>query len=411
MLTRLNNLRRHPVRGLLTLFCAALVVSACGGGGSTGSVATGAPTATASSFAAGPITGFGSVIVNGVRFDDSQATVTDDDGVTHRNDELRLGMMAEIESAGITSDSTGSHSLAKLIRFGSEIIGPVSAIAANGSSLVVLGETVQVNAATLFADSLVGGLAALTPGTSVVEVHGLLDVATGTYIATRIEAKPNAPFFKLRGVVSNIDKTAHTLRIGSGTETISYDTISAAVPVALDNGLLVRVRLQTSQVAGKWVAATIVSAVRKLEDHDDAELEGAITASTFATDKKFSVGSVAVDATNASFPAGSIGIVLGARVEVKGSAVNGVVVATRVTIETEHDREALGFELHGAISALDTSAKTFLLRGVTVNFGAPTVEFRKGAMANLVNGSKIEVKGVRSADGSTLLATRISFED
>ena len=411
MLTRLNNLRRHPVRGLLTLFCAALVVSACGGGGSTGSVVTGAPTATASSFAAGPITGFGAVIVNGVRFDDSQATVTDDDGVTHRNDELRLGMMAEIESAGITSDSTGSHSLAKLIRFGSEIIGPVSAIAADGSSLVVLGETVQVNAATLFANSLVGGLAALTPGTSVVEVHGLLDVATGTYIATRIEAKPNAPFFKLRGVVSNIDKTAHTLRIGSGTETISYDTISATVPVALDNGLLVRVRLQTSQVAGKWVAATIVSAVRKLEDHDDAELEGAITASTFATDKKFSVGSVAVDATNASFPAGSIGIVLGARVEVKGSAVNGVVVATRVTIETEHDREALGFELHGAISALDTSAKTFLLRGVTVNFGAPTVEFRKGAMTNLVNGSKIEVKGVRSADGSTLLATRISFED
>ena len=407
MLTRLNDLRRRPAQGLLALICVALTVAGCGGSG-TG---TAAPTASASSFASGPITGFGSVIVNGVRFDDKNATVTDDDGVSHRNDELRLGMMAEIESAGILSDSSGSHSVAKAIRFGSEIIGPVSAIAVDGSSLIVLGETVQVNPATLFDDSLVGGLKALAAGTSIVEVHGVLDVATGIYTATRIEPKPNAAFFKLRGVVSNIDKTAHTFKIGTGTETISYDAIAATVPVALDNGLLVRVRLQTVEVAGRWIATAVVSAVRKLEDHDEAELEGTITASTFETDKKFSVNGIAVDASGATFPSGSTGIVLGARVEVSGSAVKGVVIATRVTVETEHEREAQGFELHGAISALDATAKTFVLRGVTVSFADSTVEFRKGTAADLANGKQVEVKGVRSADGTTLTATRISFED
>ena len=403
---RPNDLRR-AARTLATLIAAALAITACGGGGSTDSGTT--TTASSSSFAAGPITGFGSVIINGVRFDDSQASVTDDDGVSHRNDELRLGMMAEVESGGIVSDSSGSHSVARSIRFGSEIVGPVTSIAADGSSLVVLGETVQVNAATLFDDSLVGGLVALVAGTSIVEVHGVLDVTTGLYTATRIEPKPNAAFFKLRGVVSNIDKTAHTFKIGTGTETISYAAIAASVPAALDNGLLVRVRLQTTQVAGQWIATAVASAVRKLDDHDEAELEGTITTSTFATDKKFSVNGIAVDASAATFPNGTTGIVLGARVEVHGSAVNGVVMATRVTVETEHEREQQGFELHGAISALDTTAMTFVLRGLTVHYGSSSVEFRNGTVADLANGKQVEVKGQRSADGTTLTATRISF--
>ena len=407
MLTQLNALYRRPAQGLLKLLCAAVVLTGCGGGGTSGT----APAGAVSAFAAGTITGFGSIIVNGVRFGDSSASVSDDDGNARRNDELRLGMTAEIESAGVTSDANGSHGTARTIRFGSEIVGPVSSIAPDGTSLVVLGETVQVTATTLFDDRLIGGLAGLTPGTDIVEVHGLLDAATGIYTATRIEPKPNALFFKLRGVVSNIDKTAHTFRIGSGTETISYAGIAAAVPAALDNGLLVRVRLDKTQVAGNWVATAIASGVRKLEDHDEAELEGAITASTFAVDKTFSVNGIAVDATNAAFPQGSDGIVLGARVEVKGSAVNGVVVATRVSIETEHDRELKGFELHGTISAFDGSAKTFLLRGMTVSFGDASVEFKKGAASDLANGRKVEVKGVRASDGTTLVASRISFED
>jgi hypothetical protein len=409
MPNRLNPLRRSPAWPLATMICAAFALSACGGGGSADSGATTAPTASA--FAAGPITGFGSVIVNGVRFDDSNASISDDDGVAHRSDELRLGMMAEIESAGIVRDSAGSRSAAKAIRFGSEIVGPVGSVAADGSALVVLGETVQVTPTTLFDDRLVGGLKAIVAGTTIVEVHAALDVATGVYTATRIEPKPNAPFFKLRGAVSGIDKTAHTFRIGSGTETISYDAIAAGVPATLDNGALVRVRLQTTQVAGKWVAASVVSGVRKLENHDEAEIEGKITASTFAADKKFSVNGIAVDASGASFPNGTAGIVVGGRVEVKGSAVNGVVVATAVKVETEKDREAEGFELHGTISAVDATAKTFTLRGVKVGFGGSAVEFRKGTAADLANGKKVEVKGMRSADGSMLTATRISFED
>ena len=404
--------RPTPSASTLLALLSAMALAACGGGGSSDSAtAAGGSTAGASAFAAGPITGFGSVIVGGVRFDDSKAVITDDDGDAHRSDELRLGMVAEIQSAGIVRDASGARATAAAIRFGSEIVGPVTAIAADGNSIVVLGETVKINTATLFDDRLVGGLKALVAGTSIVEVHGVLDVATGVYVATRIEPKPNAPFFKLRGVVSGIDKTAHTLRIGNGTETVSYNAIAASVPAALDNGLLVRVRLQTTAVAGRWVAVAITSAVRKLENAEEAEIEGKVTASTFAADKKFSVNGIAVDASGATFPGGTAGIVVGARVEVKGGAVGGVVIATTVKVEDEGEHAAAGFELHGTISSFDASAKTFVLRGVRVGFGTGTVEFRKGTAADLANGKKVEVKGLRSVDGSTLNATRIGFED
>ena len=406
MPTFLNPLSRRAAQELLKLLCIAVVLTGCGGGGS-GSATTATPQ---SAYAAGPITGFGSVIVRAVRFDDSSARISDDDDVTHSSADLKLGMMAEIESAGITSDSSGSHAKASDIRFGSVIIGPVFSVAADGTSLVVLGETVQVTPTTMFDERLAGGLAALVAGTSVVEVHTLLDVASGVYTATRIELKTAPSFYKLRGTVSGIDKTAHTFKIGSGTETISYAGIAASVPAALDNGLLVRVKLQTTEVAGQWIATVVAPVVQKIEDHDEVEIEGTVTASSFATDKKFSVNGIAVDASNATFPDGTEGIVLGARVEVHGSAVGGVIIASRVVVETEQQREAEGFELHGAISALDAAAKTFVLRGLTVNFGGANVEFKKGTAADLANGKQVEVKGTRSADGTTLTATRISFE-
>ena len=410
MLTRLTRLTQlsRPTRGFLSLLCAAAVLTACGGGGGADPVAPAAKTA----FSAGAITGLGSIIVNGVRFDDSSASVSDDDGDSRRSDELQVGMVVEIDSASITTDATGSqHGKAKAIRFGSEMVGPVSSVAIDRKSLVMLGQTVQITGTTQL-DRLVGGLAGLVAGTSVVEVHGLLDVTTGAYTATRIESKQNAPYFKLRGVVSNLNTITQTFKIGSGTDTISYRGITAALPAAMGDGLMVRVKLQTTQVNGQWVATNIKSGVRKLDDHDETEIEGRITATTFTVDKKFSVNGVPVDATNASFPKGSAGVVLGARVEVKGSAVNGAVMATKVKVEDENERDHEGTELHGVMSAFNGVAKTFVLRGVTVSFADPGLVFEKGTFADLATYSKkIEVKGVLWIDGTVLVATRIKFND
>ena len=81
------------------LSVAVLALHACGGGvegQGTGSV----------SYSEGPIGGFGSVIVNGVHFDDSQARIVDADGHTLQSGDLKLGMTVQIDAGAIDHDST-----------------------------------------------------------------------------------------------------------------------------------------------------------------------------------------------------------------------------------------------------------------------------------------------------------------
>jgi hypothetical protein len=407
MVLRSNLLPRSAARFLFQFAGVAALVAGCGGGGGD----AGTPPfgngsgAAASSFAAGPITGFGSVILGGIRFDDNNAKVTDDDGVETTPDALKLGMTAEVHAGKISDDGTGPRAEASEISFGSALLGPVSAVDATAKSLVVLGQTVLVVDTTVLDDRLVGGFAGITVGT-VLEVHGTIDATTGAITATRIEPSAAAAGFKIRGIVANLDTTAQTFSIG--TALISYAGITPA-PSGLANGLLVRVRLQTAQVAGAWVATRLSPAAPHVGDADRAELEGTITAFTSST--SFGVNGIPVDASTAQFPNGSTGIVLGAHVEVEGASSNGVVVATKVSVETQEERHAAGFELHGAITALDSTAQTFVLRGVTVSYAGAGIEYKNGSAATLAVGVQLEVKGTLSADGKTLQATRISFGD
>ena len=76
----------------------------------------GGPAPSASAYAAGPVSGFGSVIVNGVRYDDSAALVQDDDGAPSSRDRLKLGWMVEVEAAAV--DRAAGTGRALRIRFG-----------------------------------------------------------------------------------------------------------------------------------------------------------------------------------------------------------------------------------------------------------------------------------------------------
>ena len=87
---RLTDLSRSlPL--LATMLFAAVLLTGCSGGGSGSSAG-----ATKRSFTAGPITGFGSVIINGIRFKSSTASVANDDDEAQSETDLKLGMVAEV---------------------------------------------------------------------------------------------------------------------------------------------------------------------------------------------------------------------------------------------------------------------------------------------------------------------------
>ena len=102
---------RHTWRVLAALAPIALLLAACG-------VDSGGTGETAKTSSEGRIAGFGSVIVNGIRFDDSQASIVDDDGVAHVSSELKLGMVVDVE--GELQGNSG-NGVARSIQFGNEI--------------------------------------------------------------------------------------------------------------------------------------------------------------------------------------------------------------------------------------------------------------------------------------------------
>jgi hypothetical protein len=397
-----------PLRQLAVGLCAValLVVTACGGGG--GSV-SGTPlqggTAAPLTMSQGVITGFGSVIVNGVRWDDSSASVADDNGVSHASSDLKLGMTVSIDGGNV--DAASGSGKAQAIRFGAEMLGPVGMVDAAGSTFTLLGQTITVNASTVFDANIAGGLAGLSGG-QVVEVHGLFDVTSNSTVATRVQLNSSATEYRLRGSAAAVDTVAKTFMIGD--QLISYASATEVAP-GLANGVQVKVRLQTAQVAGVWQANAVRLIKRSQEDRQAANVEGAVTQFTSAT--SFQVDGLQVDAATALFVDGQAGVVLGAHVEVQGAIVNSVLVATKVKLEDVEHSPSMGsrpYELHGTISALDTTAKTFLLRGLTVNYGG-SVTFAGGKTeANLVDGVKLEVKGALSADKTRIDATTIQFE-
>ena len=391
----------YSLRGRLGALCLVLL-AACGGSGGVDSGGTGAAP---QSFANGPISGFGSVIVAGVHFDDSSAQIRDADGNAHNRDELRLGMTVAIRGSAITPDADGNDSAtASSIVLSSAIVGPLAGNDVAGRRLHIFGETVDIEPTTAFDDSLVGGQAALTPG-DIVAVYANLDAATGHYAATRVERKSPATPFALQGLVSALDPNARTFTLGATR--VAF--LALGPQPALANGAFVRVGLAATPSAGPvWTVLRIGDAAPPIDDHEQAKVEGFVSAFTSAA--QFRVEGTPVDAGSAEFPQGTAGLALGTRVKVEGSTRAGTLVATRVEVVSDAEENGKEFDVRGAIVSIDTAARTFVLRGVIVSY-AGTVDFRKGSAADLAVGRQVEARGTLSPDGTRVQATRIDFGD
>jgi Domain of unknown function (DUF5666) len=445
----LSTARRRPW-WLGTALSAVLALSACGGGGSSsdtpapssgtaatpsGASAAASPTATA--YASGAITGLGSIIVNGVRYDDSSARVLGDDDSELRDDRrrLKLGMQVDVAS-GTVDDSTG-RARAESVRVGSELMGAVERVTldAGGAlqSFVLLGQTVLIQRpGTVVDDSLPGGLAGITVG-RLLEVHATFN---GTaYVASFIELRSAAAVsrFKVRGVVSALDTTARTFRIGSTS--FSYAGLGAdALSVTLTDGLLVRVEVANGSTSGGVLQALSVRPGRRASSTltasaavADARLRGAITKAVVGAVFELNGTPVQVD-TSTRFDKGSLAsLVLGVVVEVRGVLQGGSIIASRITVRGADDRSSGnggnsnsnsngggtddigGIELHGTASAIDLAAKRFTL---THAGGTSYAVSYTGDFDAIVSSSpKLEVKGTLSADGRSIVATLIKRED
>ena len=140
----------------------------------------------------GTITGFGSVIVNGVRYDTSSASF-DIDGSAGAQSDLSVGDVVTIRG---TVNDDGTSPTAASVTFDDAVEGPVEAINTTAGTITVLGQRVLIGADTSFDDSIVPASIDGLAVTDIVEVSGLFR-ADGSIGATRIELKPAGSEFEV----------------------------------------------------------------------------------------------------------------------------------------------------------------------------------------------------------------------
>ena len=323
----------------------------CGGGGGGGSSSSVDPTGVT---AAGTITGFGSIFVNGVEFETGTASVTLDDSPGSEA-ELRLGMVVRVRG---TVDDTGTRGTADAVEFDDDVQGPVSGPIVTGpdglsKTFTVLGVSVRADSTKTVFDGV--GFDTLAVNDSV-EVSGFFDGA-GVLQATRIEKKedfqPSLSEVELKGTVSGLSGTRFTL--GSFTVEFAGADLSRVPGGVISDGLPVEVK---GTLNGTTITASRIAQEDDLFGDDEAKvsLEGIV--SNFVSNSSFTVAGQAVDASAAIFEPAGLTLADGIEVEVEGPIVAGVLQAVKV--------EARGgnIKLEARVSAVNTPPGTLTLQFV-----------------------------------------------
>lgn len=415
------------------LLLTALSLQGCGGGGSD---AAAVPTATQeaetpapppepvgisvdrSGLVIGTITGFGSIFVNGVEYDTETATILDD-GRTIAETDLAVGDLVTVEGA---IDEDGATGTAARVIFDAEVEGPVASLDVANARFVVLGRTVQVDGATVFAPDIVPrAVEGLAVGDRV-EVSGLL-AGDGAVLATRIE-RSDDPDLEVKGFVAALDTAAATFRLGDLVVAYGNARLDDFEGASLAEGQLVDVRGRELDADGALEVIVV-----ELEDdtrlvlgdaqEDDAqegdarrfEIEGVITA---VDGDIVTVATLRVRiAEDARFERGDRSdLVVGARLEIEGAvAADGSLVADRI-----EPRVGVDSEIEGRVTAVDPDGGTLELLGIAVRVNATTqfeddsaAAVRRFSLADLAVGDFVEVKGNLVA--GVLEAVRIERDD
>lgn len=383
-----------PTRMCFALIVSAVALSACGGGGGTGGTADATPAGVSS----GTVTGFGSIVVDGIHYDDKKVVLgvdspasAPDGAASGASVEIKLGHHVELTFTGDESNSSASS-----VTVSAEVVGNVSAITPD---IVVAGQTVKVNAnAAIGPVTFFEGLSSATDIKvgDRLEVHGA-PTALGVIQATRIELRPALDaWLRISGTVASLTGNPGSFQLGG--ETIHVDANTKVFPAGatLANGQRVAVWSNTAAV-GSLVTASFLRIKKTLPGtNTDARVAGAITDCTGVCDASFKVGGIVINAASAEFVNGAkIDLANGKWVDLRGTVdlATAAITATRVTFRKVM-AGALDVSLKGAITDF-VDATHFKVRGVAVTTDSSTVTGASCA-APLAQGTLVSIGGTVS---------------
>lgn len=368
------------LRMIVALVVTLLLAAACGGGDTTvagvGSGGTGI----------GVNTGFGSLIVDGMRHNDSAASYR-----SEQEQGPAIEMAFTRATVGQSVEfSYGSNGNIMSALVSPELVGTVTAVGSN--SLTVLGTSVFINN-----DAALGPVTRFVGYASLasikvadrIEVHGLLKpsgLGALSLHATLIVQQPSAIGLRLTGYVAQYNASAGTFLIGSKLVKVGSAAINPT-GAALANGQLVTLWSNADPV-GNTISASTIRIKSLAGTSQNVTVSGAVT--NFTSAASFQIRNLTVDASKAVItPSGAT---LGADkyIVVVGNfdASSDKLSATSVTIFTATAPTKV--ELHGTVANF-VSSSSFTVRGVVLD--ASTATLIGGTAAQLANGVFVEVHG------------------
>jgi len=254
------NMKIDNIFSKTVLAASILAITACSSG-------SGGDTAGSSS-TVGVITGFGSIYVNGVKYETDSADVEIDGASSF---ETSLGIGDVITLIG-TVNADGTTGVATSVSCKDELEGYVldtSGLLVDGTgSLNIMGQTVRVTLDTVFDSNTLAAINGLSAG-DIVEVSGFPDGA-GNILATRVETKNAAEDVEVKGVISALNITDETFFIG-GLK-VDY-SVAVERPANIADGIFVEVKTESPLSGDLGSGFTLVATKVEIED-DDSDFDG-----------------------------------------------------------------------------------------------------------------------------------------
>jgi len=377
----------------------------------------------------GPISGFGSVIVNGVRYGDAgidNASIFDGHGRTSAD--LEAGMMVKITATGVNDVAgTGTATKIEVLR---HVDGPLddNGVTLATNRMMVMGQEVVVDTTTVFENVAVGSLVdlaaidnlAMEGNRPELEVHGIADDAGtihATYVRMWFDNVVTDRDVQLKGVVANDNAFGKTFTLGSST--VSY----GVRPAGLGDDVFVEVK-GTFRATDNTVLATTVAVedpAKGQEAGDLVKAEGFVYR-ILAAGAQFELsGADGLQGINwstgtAAFSDGaSADLLVGARVVVEGKRnLDKSVAAKKISLRKPSD---IRLDTTVTVPASPTDSLKLFGKTVIVNpltqYGDSRDGLRTFGLANILAGDTLRVSAFQDASTGVdrIVATRVERID
>jgi hypothetical protein len=332
--------------------CAAVGLISCGvGQDGTGLVPDAQTT--------GVVTGFGSVIVDGIRYDVDRADIRLDGASGARATDLRVGMVVTVTGALAADGASGT---ATEVRHDTLLDGPIEAVV-GAQELRVLGQRVLADDTTVVAGA--SEFAALRAGDRV-RLSGLR-APDGSLLATWVQRETVAAAPRLTGFVTAVG--TGTVRVSGVLVDISAARLVGVTQGTLAAGQLVRLTLQAPPSGAAAVATELALIDLRLPDSVfKRQIQGIVDGWNAQAGRLVLGGqSVLIDARTQFIDGSANDLAVGLRIEVSGRLEAGRELrAERLRIR----RAPLAAYGRGAVDSVDLAGRSFRL------FAAPGVEVR-----------------------------------